>query len=666
MICRFIISLLAVTQLLAADVAPSGGSGAKVTPVGWVDVTGAPYFAKGDGATDDTDALQRAISDNIVANDPESGNRGRTLYLPAGKYRVSRTLEWRDGKGLNGTMLFVQGAGREKTIVSLADGAAGFGDPSVPRAVIKTRSAHNPPWYRHSPQGEALGEGHLAFYNGFFDLTVDTGSGNAGAIGIDYHVNNMGGMARVTVRSGDGAGVAGLELTRRNVGPGLLQDIRVEGFRFGLRFAGLYIITAERLELVGQREAAVVNSGGVMALREITARGPAARFVNEDPAGLIHLLDTRIVGEGESASVISAIDNRGGLVLARVVQAGFANLLATAEGDVVQARTDFWSSARMQGSAEKPGAFLPIVETPALPELSADDWANVRDFGANPEDQQDDTIAIQRALDSGKAGVFFPNWTTPTGRYLVSAPLRVPAQVRRIEGGMTNFFVPEKAFIGATAEAPGAVFLVDQASEQPLFIEHLFVRNHQSKAVTVQTVRHAAYRLLVLRHFRFNTIANGAGAGRLFLEDVSGHNPIAGALQLRFAQEVWARQLNLEDAGRTKIEAGPGVRLWILGLKTERPSSVLDAWGDAQVEIWGALNYQHHAKPQVAYRLRDRAALRMGFATCTGGPADSVGYPDLLNVERQGQETDVIQAGPQTARGGDARLALVPWVERMP
>lgn len=666
MFLRLFVIALAGAQLWASEPVSSKTPVVKTTPLGWIDVTGAPYFAKGNGVTDDTDALQRAISDNIIANDPESGNRGRTLYLPAGTYRVSRTLEWRDEKGLNGTMLFVQGAGREKTIIRLVDGAEGFGDPAAPRAVIKTRSAHNPPWYRHSPQGEALGEGHLAFYNGFFDLTVDTGSGNAGAIGIDYHVNNMGGMARVTVRSGDGAGVAGLELTRRNVGPGLLQDIRVEGFQFGLRFSGLYVITGEFLEFTGQKEAAVTNCGGVMALREITARGPAARIVNEDPAGLIHVLDSRLVGDGEMAGATSAIDNRGGLVLARVKQEGFANLLATPEGDTVQAQADFWASAKLAGSSEKPGAFLPIVETPAMPELDAGDWANVRDFGANPEDQQDDTAAIQKALDSGKAGVFFPNWTAPTGRYLVSAPLRVPAHVRRLEGGMCNFFVPEKGFSNATVDAPGVVFLVDQASEQPLFIERLFVRNHQSKAVTVQTVRHTAARPLVLRHFRFNTIANGAGAGRMFLEDVSGHNPIAGALQLRYSQEVWARQLNLEDAGRTKIEAGPGVRLWVLGLKTERPSAVLEAWGDAQVEIWGALNYQHHAAPAVAYQVRDKATLRAGFATATGGPSLAVGYPELLKVQRDGSEPVMVAVGPATARGSDLRLSMVPWLETPP
>lgn len=48
---------------------------------GVVNVKDAPYLAKGDGRTDDTAALQRAIDEN------------QTLFLPKGAYRISKTLQ---------------------------------------------------------------------------------------------------------------------------------------------------------------------------------------------------------------------------------------------------------------------------------------------------------------------------------------------------------------------------------------------------------------------------------------------------------------------------------------------------------------------------------------------------------------------------------------------
>jgi len=51
-----------------------------------VNVTQPPYSAKGDGVTDNTEALQRALNENV--------GRHKALYFPKGTYLVSRTLTW--------------------------------------------------------------------------------------------------------------------------------------------------------------------------------------------------------------------------------------------------------------------------------------------------------------------------------------------------------------------------------------------------------------------------------------------------------------------------------------------------------------------------------------------------------------------------------------------
>lgn len=59
---------------------------------GAVNVQDAPFFARGDGIADDTDALERALGNASVS----------VVFLPRGIYRVSRTLRLPAGKALVG------------------------------------------------------------------------------------------------------------------------------------------------------------------------------------------------------------------------------------------------------------------------------------------------------------------------------------------------------------------------------------------------------------------------------------------------------------------------------------------------------------------------------------------------------------------------------------
>ncbi len=148
------------------------------------------YGARGDGTTDDTAAIRRALDDGRVDScgaplypSPDDYNgRPKALFFPTGVDLVSDTVSW------VGCCLTIQGQGQGATIIRLRDRAAGFGDQAAPRPVIKTEG------------------GNESFRQNIRDLTVDIGSGNQGAVGIDYISNNSGALVNVLIRSGDGQG----------------------------------------------------------------------------------------------------------------------------------------------------------------------------------------------------------------------------------------------------------------------------------------------------------------------------------------------------------------------------------------------------------------------------------------------------------------------------
>ena len=164
------------------------------------------FGAKGDGKTDDTEAIRSAIRSVIG---PESRYNPKFIYFPKGTYLVTECVEARMAnvkgwsKGWQSGMI-LWGESREETVIKLADKAKGFGKNDK-NAVIRTGS-ENP----HDPNGR----GNQAFKHSVINLTIDTGKGNPGAVGIDYSVSNHGTIEFVTIRSGDGSGKVGLQLTR--------------------------------------------------------------------------------------------------------------------------------------------------------------------------------------------------------------------------------------------------------------------------------------------------------------------------------------------------------------------------------------------------------------------------------------------------------------------
>lgn len=567
------------------------------------------YGARGDGVSDDTAALQRAISENV--------GKGRTLYLPPGTYLVTDTLLWRDLEGNWQPYLTLQGAGRDRTIIKLVDHAAGFEDPEDPKPVVMTGSG----LFSGQPHAGGkdyleLGEGNEAFRNYLFDLTVDSGSGNPGAVGVDLLANNNGGLVDVTLRSGDGAGVAGLSMTRKWPGPALLKNVSIHGFDLGVTVEWTeYGLTFENLELRDQRVAGIRNDGNVVAIHNLRSENQAPAIENIDPAGLVVVVEAELVG---GASHQTAIHNDGFLYARSVTTEGYR---AAIEGMSPGTIDEYAHPVTLNPFSPSEGSLgLPIRPTPEITWEDPDTWASVTNpafsGGADPTDERDDTAAIQAALDSGQDTVYLPaSGARSEGRYLIGDTLVIPPTVRRIVG-MHSMLMPTGRF--GDDQAKPLFRLVGDDSSTLTVVERLVIARSDGR-VFPTAFRHEGPGELVLRHVTVSAeigLDAAARSGPISIEDYC-----CASITLARDSQVWARQLDLE-AGGLKLDNRGGT-LWILGLKTEQPSTVIRTSENGETELLGGL----------LYPVRPVPAGTPAFVTATSGHQSLV-YAVSAYVER--------------------------------
>jgi len=517
------------------------------------------YGAAGDGRTDDTMAIQAAISAGLGF-----GNPNKVIYFPAGTYLVTRPLEWRLADGSWSTWLTLMGQNRDRTVIKLADSAPGFGDPAKPRGVVVTGSQN---------ASGADGAGNQAFHNFVFDLTLDVGAGNPGADGIDFLANNRGAIRNVVVRAAPDSGNTGISMNRRWPGPALLEDVRVEGFARGVTVGNSeYSVTAEDIRLSGQRVVGIENENNVLTVRQLVSDNAVPAIRNGQPGStgsLLTLLDSSLVG---GASDAAAVKNEGGSYLRGVRTDGYSVPVRDRGDERYPPEDGEWSSApQLVGSG--PGLRMPIAEDPVRAAHPADQWVGVGSFGARSDDDADDTAPIQAALNSGNPVVYLR-----PGSYEVSSTLRVPATVQAIVGFEDLIDATGGGFAGSST---AAVFSVSDAAPDPLIISQLLFK----ASPQVVDVERLAARTIALQDVHIGGLPFRSVPGPLFLNDVEG----GGGWHFTTDQQVWARQLNAEQPV-TKIR-NDGADLWILGLKTEAPGTVIESTDGARTELLGGLLY---------------------------------------------------------------------------
>ncbi len=416
----------------------------------------------GDGRADDTAAIQQAI-DAAAGENAAAGQRGQggVVFLPSGRYRISRTIFVRSA-------VRIFGVGPTRPEIVLGDNSAGFGSGVAAMLSFtgedqyRVGKAPVPPPTSVPFDPSIFDATSSTFYSALANVDFRIGAGNAGAVAVRFRVAQHGYLRHADFHIGSGlAGVyqAGNEF----------EALRFYGGRYGImseKTSPAWQFTLIDSEFQGQRDAAIREHEVDLTLVNVVIRdtpvgieidrgysdslwGKDVRFENVSQAGVLI---------SEEKSVFTQIGFDDAIGIATPTFARFRDSGRTVAGAGQRYRVrDFSYGLKLPGLGTigdyaTDVDIAPIGRAPArtkpaiaaLPPVKA--WANVRDLGVKGDDTTDDTAALQRAIDTHRVLYL------PMGRYRVTDTLRLrPDSVLvALHPSLTHIYLPDEtpAYMG--------------------------------------------------------------------------------------------------------------------------------------------------------------------------------------------------------------------------
>jgi len=548
------------------------------------------------------------------------------IHFPEGTYLVSDTLCYRHKNLVNtygsqmNQQIRIRGAGVSRTVIRLKDNAAGFGKGS------------RKPVISYMPADRT----NVATSNYCEDLTINCGRGNPGVVGLDFFANNSGAVRNVRIISEDGLGFAGLQLGHSNYSGILIKHVEVEGFDHGLHIdsgTGGMFAHAEDIKVRGQRVSGITAGAISLSLRKVHTTNVPVGLTCTSNVGFTAIVDSSLNGTGPVG-----IDRQaGGLYVSNVTIKGFDDAR----------QVNQWVHPAAFGEKGPKGMVRLVIEDTPIYQPGKKSTTGVRCLGAIGNGVNDDSLAIQAAMNSGAAEVCFE-----PGRYLLNSSVVIPSSIEHINFNFCDLVAGidlkqsdrEGFVIGSQGDSV--------ASGRPLFIERLLAWEQWSGEHC--TFTHASRRTVCFKDMQTQALKfyrNTVAGAKVFFDNVAtttgvrpgtnGHHRCAVSLK---GQKVWARQLNPER-GEPMI-LNDGSDLVLMGYKSEGMGIVVHTINGGRSEIMGGV-INIGRTGDTAFMAEDS---KIRISTASHGWR-SVAYFRNAIQHRQNGKTTIIKAEDLPLRG---------------
>lgn len=579
--------------------------------------------AKGDGVADDTEALQKGLD----ASCGIGGGPTKVLFLPAGTYRVTRTLVVKSAIGP-----WMYGASRDGVVIRLADGAKDCN--SVLRTHPNEKGDTSSDWFMRNLR----------------HFTIDAGN-NPGVDGIRYYATNTGILQNVRVIGNGKVGINSSFLGQS--GPNMIQDAVVEGFETGLVSSWVYGQTLSRVTVRNCRKVGVAVQANAVAVEDLVVENTPVGLSCEVPndwthwGGVVALVGGRFTGGGANGA---AIVNQSVLYARNVRTQGYKTAIesSTPGGSVAGPHVAEYTSHEPKHLFDAPARALalPIKPEPRLAwETDPDKWVCVNDHGAVAGDERDDTAAIQKAIDAaasaGKTTVYLRGVGGPDPNgYTLEGEVRVHGSVRHVLG---------LGFGRILAGKNGRLVVGDDAAPVVKF------QNIDSFGGPAPTLVNRSASTMVVESCGVTIV--GEGTGDIFATDCPAHVRLR-----RPGQKMWARHLNVEGDVKEGLVNNAGGDLWILGTKSENRGLRYRVSNGGRMEIFGAFQYTNmpidEKDTRALFEIDNAAGCVMGLREICHN-----GQPYVVKMrERRGSQTRTLTA--ETEGGWPGWALYSGWSEK--